>query len=395
MAKFSLEDGEGTSFPRPKRQRPSSPSPPPPPRPDFTMEEIVRENEESDEDEEEDDVDTSDGSEEEDEDEDEEEPVVETVRPQPSPPPPPQQQDQPPPRPQENNQITTVRLQPPQHRLFEASNFLGPNLVGPSRNGAIYATLSDPEVLDCPICCEPLTIPVFQCENGHTACSSCCRKLQHKCPSCAMPIGYNRCRAIEKVLESLKIPCSNRSYGCKESICYSKKYEHDRSCSHAPCTCPLPACNFQGSSRYLYLHCRSKHLRDLISFRFSTTFPLCFRVDHKFHVLQEDKEGVLFILNNRLECLGNIITISCMGPSSSKQGYFYELTAKAEGSNVRFQSSTRNIQTRVDHPPSMGFLLVPTDFIGTRGGFTLDVCIWRLGSNPAVSSALGSSIQCK
>ncbi|KAJ6735338.1 E3 UBIQUITIN-PROTEIN LIGASE SINA-LIKE 4 [Salix purpurea] len=285
---------------------------------------------------EEDDVDTSDGSEEEDEDEEEEEPVEETVRPQPPPPPPQQQQqDQPPPRPHENNQITTVRLQPPQHRLFEASNFLGHNLVGPSRNGAIHATLSDPEVLDCPICCEPLTIPVFQCENGHTACSSCCRKLQHKCPSCAMPIGYNRCRAIEKVLESLKIPCSNRSYGCKESICYSKKYEHDRSCSHAPCTCPLPACNFQGSSR----------------------------VDHKFHVLQEDKEGVLFILNNRLECLGNMITISCMGPSSSKLGYFYELTTKAEGSNVRFQSSTRNIQTRVDHPPSMGFLLVPTDFI--------------------------------
>ena len=159
MAKFSLEDGEGPSFPRPKRQRPS------PPPPDFTMEEIVREDEESDEEEEEDDVDTSDGSEEEDEDEEEEEPVVETVRPQPPPPPPPppqQQQDQPPPRPHENNQITTVRLQPPQHRLFEASNFLGHNLVGPSRNGAIHATLSDPEVLDCPICCEPLTIPVFQ-----------------------------------------------------------------------------------------------------------------------------------------------------------------------------------------------------------------------------------------
>uniref|UniRef100_A0A6N2KLU6 Uncharacterized protein n=1 Tax=Salix viminalis TaxID=40686 RepID=A0A6N2KLU6_SALVM len=72
MTKFSLEDGEGPSFPRPKRQRPSSPSPPPPPPPDFTMEEIVREDEESDEDEEEDDVDTSDGSEEEDEEEEEE-----------------------------------------------------------------------------------------------------------------------------------------------------------------------------------------------------------------------------------------------------------------------------------------------------------------------------------
>jgi E3 ubiquitin-protein ligase SIAH1 len=170
MAKFSLEDGEGSSFPRPKRQRPSSPSSPPP---DFTMGEIVREDEESEEDEEEDDVDTSDGSEEEDEEEEEEEEQVEEIvrppppppqrQPQPPPPPPPQQQQQPPPpRPQENNQITTVGLQPPQHRLFEASVFLGHTLVGPSRNGVIYATLSDPEVLDCPICCEPLTIPVFQ-----------------------------------------------------------------------------------------------------------------------------------------------------------------------------------------------------------------------------------------
>jgi E3 ubiquitin-protein ligase SIAH1 len=144
------------------------------------MGEIVREDEESEEDEEEDDVDTSDGSEEEEdeEEEEEEEQVEEIVRPQspppqpPPPPPPPQQQQQqqqrqqqqppPPPRPQENNQITTVGLQPPQHRLFEASVFLGHTLVGPSRNGVIYATLSDPEVLDCPICCEPLTIPVFQ-----------------------------------------------------------------------------------------------------------------------------------------------------------------------------------------------------------------------------------------
>ena len=168
MVKFSLEDGEGSSFPRPKRQRPSSPSSPPP---DFTMGEIVREDEESEEDEEEDDVDTSDGSEEEDDDDEEEEEeeqeqVEEIVRPQPPqlqppPPPPPPQQQQPPPRPQENNQIATMGLQLPQHRLFE-SVFLGHTLVGPSRNGAIWATLSDPEVLDCPICCEPLTIPVFQ-----------------------------------------------------------------------------------------------------------------------------------------------------------------------------------------------------------------------------------------
>ncbi|CAH8383812.1 unnamed protein product [Eruca vesicaria subsp. sativa] len=26
-------------------------------------------------------------------------------------------------------------------------------------------------VLDCPICMEPLSIPIFQCDNGHLACA--------------------------------------------------------------------------------------------------------------------------------------------------------------------------------------------------------------------------------
>lgn len=34
--------------------------------------------------------------------------------------------------------------------------------LGPSRNGPFSLTLTDPDVFDCPICCEPLTTPVFQ-----------------------------------------------------------------------------------------------------------------------------------------------------------------------------------------------------------------------------------------
>ncbi|XP_011035359.1 PREDICTED: E3 ubiquitin-protein ligase SINA-like 7 isoform X1 [Populus euphratica] len=366
MRKFLLEDGEGSSYPRPKRQRPSSPSSPPPP--EFPMEEIAREEEDSDE-EEDDDEDTSDESEEEDEEE-----VEEIVRPLPRPPL------------QQNNQMETVGLQLLQPRLYESPIFLEPTLVRPSRNGAIFVALSDPEVLDCPTCCETLTIPVFQCQNGHVACSSCSKKLQHKCPSCAMPIGDNRCCAIEKVLESLKVQCSNWRYGCRENICFSKKYEHDKWCSHALCTCPLLGCNFQGSSKQLYLHCRRKHLGKLTSFQFNTSFPLFITVNDKFCILQEDKEGVLFILNNRWDTLGHVITVSCMGLSSSKPGYFYKLMTRAEGSNIRFQSSTRNVQTRVDDPPSLGCLLVPNDFLGAYGQITLDVCIWHLGSYPAISS---------
>ncbi|KAL6211784.1 hypothetical protein ACLB2K_017007 [Fragaria x ananassa] len=65
----------------------------------------------------------------------------------------------------------------------------------------IVITLTDSGLLDCPICFEPLTIPVYQCDpNGHIACSLCSIKIDNKCPFC------NRCRAIEKVVESSTTP---------------------------------------------------------------------------------------------------------------------------------------------------------------------------------------------
>ncbi|KAF7833421.1 TRAF-like protein [Senna tora] len=37
-----------------------------------------------------------------------------------------------------------------------------------------------PNLLDCPICFEPLKAPIFKCLNGHIACSSCLTKLKKK-----------------------------------------------------------------------------------------------------------------------------------------------------------------------------------------------------------------------
>ncbi|PRQ41610.1 putative aminoacyltransferase, E1 ubiquitin-activating enzyme [Rosa chinensis] len=60
-------------------------------------------------------------------------------------------------------------------------------------------TLTEPEVLDCPICCQPLTIPIFQCDkNGHIVCSSCRGNIKDKCPSCACTFSSSRNLAMEK-----------------------------------------------------------------------------------------------------------------------------------------------------------------------------------------------------
>ncbi|KAJ4842219.1 hypothetical protein Tsubulata_007599 [Turnera subulata] len=247
--------------------------------------------------------------------------------------------------------------------------------TGFGENGSPLVTLIDTDVLDCPICCEPFTAPVFQCENGHTACCSCCRKLAGKCPSCSLPIGYNRCRAIEKVIRVATIPCHNSMYGCKERVRYSKKYDHEKTCIYAPCVCPIPGCNFISSFQRLYQHSNREHSGSVTQFHFKVPFNIRFTAQDNFHVLQEVDEGVLFIMNNKLEPNGNAITVSCIKPSSFKGEYSYDVAAKLGASILNFQSVITNTLARSDSPPSAGFLLVPKEFFDSDGGTTLELCI--------------------
>lgn len=98
----------------------------------------------------------------------------------------------------------------------------------------------DPDTLECPLCAEPFSSPVFQCENGHTACSACCQKITKGCPSCSRPIGRIRCIAIEKVIESLHVECEHAHYGCKSMLKCSERAEHENNlCEFRPIQCPL------------------------------------------------------------------------------------------------------------------------------------------------------------
>ncbi|XP_061352533.1 E3 ubiquitin-protein ligase SINA-like 5 [Gastrolobium bilobum] len=115
----------------------------------------------------------------------------------------------------------------------------------------ISATLSNPKVLDCCSCCQPLTIPVFQCEKGHFACFTCCA-LGRECLECSSRIHYNRCKAIEKVLESINISCLNAKYGCKETLSYSERNNHEKKCIYIPCLCPHKGCDFIHSYNNLH-----------------------------------------------------------------------------------------------------------------------------------------------
>ncbi|KAF4397110.1 hypothetical protein G4B88_008956 [Cannabis sativa] len=252
--------------------------------------------------------------------------------------------------------------------------------VSTTRDKSIPVVLTDPDVLDCSICFEPLTIPVFQCENGHTACSTCCTKINNKCPSCSFPIGYNRCRAIEKVLESVKIRCSNASYGCKETVSYNKKKEHETSCTYSPCHCPIRSCDFISSSTELYRHFRSQHSisTGVRSFDYNSTFSVTLLNCVDFVVLQERKDNVIFILNSTFKTFGYMVWISCIWPCPFK-GFWYEILAKTDETTLRLESFTScNQQRVVTTGPSSGYLLIPMNLFGCRGQLELAICIHSL-----------------
>ncbi|KAH7533873.1 hypothetical protein FEM48_Zijuj04G0177900 [Ziziphus jujuba var. spinosa] len=451
MAKFSLvgdeEDGEGPSDARRKRQRTSSASasasaststsngvgitfeenqPPPQPLP-LTVDQHEQEEEGESEEEEED----GGYGEQEAEERDPEEEIEEI--------------DQVP--------FSTLRVVT---RSRSSSNSIGLSSAA-NQAGSISVKLTDPDVLDCSICYEPLAIPVFQiffpqtlllpmgdneavlrtrkldcssscgfrlslvsfialklgmsyamaahglpdefvvwqpmdlcsrfmhaeyCENGHVACSSCCGKIEHKCPSCSWPIGYNRCRAIEKVLEAVRISCSNTKYGCKELVRYSDKKSHESTCIHSPCSCPHPGCNVVSSAGNLYQHFRCKHVDCAVRFQYNCTFNVALDANERFQILQEQDEGVIFLLNNSAELLGNLLTVSCIWHCSFS-GFFYDIVAKSQGNSLRLQSFTECTKRRSNSIlVTTGFLLVPQNFRNSSNELKLELCIWSKDSFP-------------
>ncbi|XP_022143263.1 E3 ubiquitin-protein ligase SINA-like 10 [Momordica charantia] len=145
--------------------------------------------------------------------------------------------------------------------------------------------LTDPQLLECYICREPLSTPLFQCKNGHISCSSCCTRAHNKCSSCGSEIGHMRCRSMETLLESIKIECQNSTYGCKKTIYWNKRNDHESSCVYKPCSCPLTDCSFVGSSGQLSSHFTKKHKNSAKSFSYDSKFTMCFNNGETYRIL--------------------------------------------------------------------------------------------------------------
>lgn len=92
--------------------------------------------------------------------------------------------------------------------------------------------------LECPVCFEYMLPPIEFCKNGHNICSNCRLKLQ-ECPTCRQPFVSIRNLALENLTKRVKYPCTNRKFGCKETLHVDLVKAHEGVCRFAAYACPF------------------------------------------------------------------------------------------------------------------------------------------------------------
>ncbi len=105
----------------------------------------------------------------------------------------------------------------------------------------------------------------LQCPNGHTLCSNCKLRVHNRCPTCRYELGNIRCLALEKVAESLELPCRFQSLGCPDIFPYYSKLKHESQCTFRPYNCPYAGseCSVTGDIAWLVAHLRDEHKVDM------------------------------------------------------------------------------------------------------------------------------------
>jgi E3 ubiquitin-protein ligase SIAH1 len=120
--------------------------------------------------------------------------------------------------------------------------------------------VEDTGALDCVLCLLPLKPPIFMFGDGHVVVCAPCRDelvavAGSKCHACGVAAGgYRRCHAMERVVESARVPCRNIAHGCTARPLNYEVRAHQETCAHGPCRCPFEACGFVGSTAALWDH---------------------------------------------------------------------------------------------------------------------------------------------
>ncbi|KAL3693593.1 hypothetical protein R1sor_007244 [Riccia sorocarpa] len=219
-----------------------------------------------------------------------------------------------------------------------------------------FTATFDPDILDCNICMEPLNSPIFQCSNGHIACSECCVKLSGICPSCSKPVGKIRCLAIEKLIESLQMSCKHAEYGCTRMISFTKKKSHELACTFAPFSCPVPSCDFSNLVANFPRHFQDVHQVRTLDLQYDSWFTVMLAPSDTYVLLKAG--AILFLMHYERSSLGNLVYVTFFGGQTHVDQYSFHLEVKKGKKRLSIEGVPRSILDQ-ESKQSSDFLLIP------------------------------------
>ncbi|PWA65464.1 Aminotransferase-like mobile domain-containing protein [Artemisia annua] len=251
-----------------------------------------------------------------------------------------------------------------------------------SRWKARYKEDSDDET-DFPICqfCNK-NATSYECKEGHKACSSCYEILKKKCTICLLP-GRNRDGSITAgrmasdlvKIEMTLAECKNKQFECNKIMRATKKSSHEEKCPQTVCFCPFSTCNFANSAMKLAEHVRNHHALSVTLFTYGPSFRLEVETSQKHVVLQEEVDGVIFILNHEVQKHGRVFNVDCIGPPTFKKEFFYKLTVEETETTYSVKSRPHVLTKWEEHTPNKDYLTIPSHI----EKFCIHVCIMDVG----------------
>ncbi|PHU05782.1 E3 ubiquitin-protein ligase SINAT2 [Capsicum chinense] len=210
------------------------------------------------------------------------------------------------------------------------------------------------ELLECPVCKKSMHPPFYQCPNGHTLCTNCKIGAQNCCPTCQVELGNIRCLALEKVAESLELPCRHQNLGCHKILAYYRKLKHERHCKFRPYNCPYAGseCSIKGDIPTLILHLKEDHKVDMhtgCTFNHRYVKSNAQEVENAIWMLTVfDCFGGQFVLHFEAFLLGMtpvyMAFLRFMGEDNEAEVFNYSLEVGGFGRKLTWQGVPRSIR---------------------------------------------------
>ncbi|XP_038212264.1 E3 ubiquitin-protein ligase SIAH1A-like isoform X2 [Zerene cesonia] len=163
------------------------------------------------------------------------------------------------------------------------------------------------EAPECPVCNNAMTVPIFQCQSGHSVCFTCKKKLTVPiCPLCRQIMTQMRNWQLEELVAQSITTCPNKTIGCVIKLKKKEMEEHLKECIFRTLDCPVGkifgTCSWSGKHKDLMNHfkvchpqnCDIKPGSDIRIQNISTTS------DHRLlYLFEQNKKG--FILSFKID----------------------------------------------------------------------------------------------